>query len=106
MKGRMSFIAKLFGKSHSKGDGPTTDHDPLEPVPIPALVALLLRLEKQKGEPLTEQEVNEARDKAACIMLPLSARLHMDEKRGYRDINPERAWPEWLAFKEAQRNGV
>lgn len=102
----MSFISKLFGKSRSTSDGQSTENDPLEPVPIPALVALLLSLEKQKGTPLTEEEVNEARDKAVCIMLPLSAKLQMDEKRGYSDINPARAWPEWLAFKEAQRNGV
>lgn len=79
--------------------------DPLVPVPIPALGVLLLNLEKQKGVPLTEAEVVGARGKAVCMMLPLSAKREMDEKRGYRDIDPENVWNEWQAFKAEGQNG-
>jgi hypothetical protein len=75
----------------------------LIPVPIPALGVLLLNLERQKGSPLTEQEVCEARDKAVCMMLPLSKKVQMEAKRGYRDINPENVWLEWLAFRAEAR---
>ena len=106
----MSFLSKLFGKAPPPADvqatSPTND-DPLIPVPIPALGVLLLNLENQKGAPLSESEVIEARDKAVCMMLPLSAKVQMDEQRGYRDIDPENVWVEWLAFKaEAQGNAL
>jgi hypothetical protein len=106
----MSFLSKLFGKTPPPADASTsstTNNDPLIPVPIPALGVLLLNLEKQKGGPLSESEVIETRDKAVCIMLPLSAKVQMDEKRGYRDIDPENVWVEWLAFKaETQGNAL
>jgi len=103
----MSFFSKLFGKQEALS--PATNsreaEDPLVPVPIPALGVLLLNLEKQKGSALSEQEVLEARDKAVCMMLPLSKKKLMDEKRGYSDINPENVWAEWQAFRiEAQRD--
>ena len=71
----------------------------LVPVPIPALVAVLLNLERQKGRPLTEAEVCEVRDKAACMMMPLSVRDRIAERRGYADIDPEHAWAEWQAIR-------
>jgi hypothetical protein len=106
----MSFLSRLFGKAPPSSDAPApplTDDDPLVPVPIPALGVLLLNLEKHKGAPLSEAEVIEARGKAVCMMLPLSAKRAMDEKRGYRDIDPENVWSEWLAFKaEVQGNAL
>ena len=80
--------------------------DPLIPVPIPALGALLIALEKQKGARLTEREVLAARDKAVCVALPLSKKLALDEKRGYADLNPEHVWEEWLRLRaELQSSG-
>jgi hypothetical protein len=84
---------------------PSSDDEPLVITPIPALGVVLLNLEKQKGAPLSEAEVLEARDKAVCVALPLSKKLAIDEARGYQDINPERVWEEWLALK-AQLNNV
>ncbi|TDR79735.1 hypothetical protein [Paludibacterium purpuratum] len=106
----MSLLSRLFGKTSppedARASSPAND-DPLIPVPIPALGVLLLNLEKQKGSPLSESEVIEIRDKAVCIMLPLTAKVEMDEKRGYRDIDPENVWVEWLAFKaEAQGSAL
>jgi hypothetical protein len=71
----------------------------LIPVPVPALVALLLSLEREKGQALTEAEVCDARDKCACIMMPLSVRDKMSESRGYVDIDPENVWAEWQAIR-------
>ena len=75
------------------------EQDDLIITPVPALVAVLLNLEMQKGSPLTEAEVIEARDKAACIAMPRSAHNAVVESRGYADIDPEHAWEEWLSFK-------
>jgi hypothetical protein len=83
-----------------RGETNKEDHEPLVPTPIPALVVILLNKEKRKGSPLTEGEVIEIRDKAACIMLPLSEKRAMEEARGYADIDPEFAQPQW---QEARR---
>jgi len=67
--------------------------------PVPALVAVLLRLEQEKGSPLTEAEVIAARDGAACIAMPRHAYEAVTAARGYEDINPELAWEEWQRIK-------
>ena len=67
----------------------------LQIVPVPALVAVLYHKESEKGSPLTEAEVLEIRDKAACIAMPRFAFLQVEAQRGYRDINPDFAWEEW-----------
>jgi hypothetical protein len=100
----MSLFSKFFGKPKEAPLAEVSapgDQEALVPVPIPALGVLLLHLEKRKGSPLSEAEVLEARDKAACIMLPVTAKRAMDEKRGYEDINPENAWSEWQVFRAA-----
>jgi len=71
------------------------EQEELVPVPIPALIAILLNQEQEKGTPLTEQEVIEIRDNAVCIMMPISSIKAMEESRGYADLNPEYVWEEW-----------
>lgn len=73
--------------------------------PVPALVAVLMHLEQEKGSPLTEAEVLTARDNEACIAMPRSAYQAVSDARGYADIDPERPWAEWLAFRAAQSGG-
>ena len=73
--------------------------DPILIVPVPAFVAVLLNLEREKGAPLTEREVLSARDNAACIAM---RRSHLDmivATRGYDDIDMENAWEEWQAVR-------
>ena len=67
----------------------------LAPIPIPALIAILLKSEHEKGSPLTEDEVLRIRDNAACIMLSLSAKNELEESRGYPDISQEYVWEQW-----------
>lgn len=70
---------------------------------VPALVALLLNAENTKGTPLTEAEVLEIRDNAACIALPAAVALSMENERGYRDLVAEDCWEEWQQYRrEAQ----
>jgi len=66
--------------------------DDLIITPVPALVAVLLAKEKEKGAPLTQVEVEQIADKAECIAMPRHARKKVDETRGYQDIDPEQAW--------------
>lgn len=73
--------------------------DPLIPVFIPALVVLLAHDEREKGSPLTRDEVIAIRDRGVCMMLKQSMAIEMGEKRGYHDINPEFAWEEWQVVR-------
>lgn len=66
---------------------------------VPPLITLLLNRESEKGSPLTEDEVNSIRDDATAISLDSETALAMMESRGYRDIDPENCWAEWLAFR-------
>ena len=68
-------------------------------VPVPALMAVLLALETEKGAPLTEDEVIRARDNAEAIAMPKSAFDAVTEGRGYLDLDPENIWEEWLEFR-------
>ena len=54
---------------HSRKKKPEEPKERLVPTPIPALVAILLNKEREKGSPLTEDEVLEIRDNAVCMML-------------------------------------
>jgi len=72
-----------------------TDDQQLVPVFVPALSATLLSAEDKKGEPLTHDEVIRIRDKSPCIMLAVDDARKMDERRGYRDIDPENCWYDW-----------
>lgn len=79
--------------------------DDLILTPVPALVAVLLAKEKEKGESLTKDEVERIRDQAECIAMPRDARKMVDESRGYMDIDPERAWEGWQNARTELGNG-
>lgn len=64
-------------------------------VHVPALVAVLLDREKEKGAPLTQAEVLSIRDNASCIAMPRFAQMQVEQGRGNADIDPENAWREW-----------
>ena len=68
-------------------------------VPVPSLVSSLLALEKEKGSPLTEDDVLEATEKAPSIAMPAYALAAVAEGRGYDDIDPENVWVEWQAAR-------
>ena len=68
-------------------------------VPVPALVAVLLAAEREKGAPLTEEEVLTMRDNAASIAMDRSAYEAISERRGYDDIDPENAWADWQVIR-------
>lgn len=76
----------------------------LVPVFLPALVAILVHEEDKKGVPLTRDEVESIRDKAACIMMKINDARVMDESRGYTDIDPENCWYDWqMTRREMER---
>jgi hypothetical protein len=86
-------------------NGPMSEgrDEPLIPVHVPALVQMLILKEREKGSPLTRDEVNEIRDNGGCIMLPQSEALKLAEGRGHQDIDPDNAWDQWQAVRENLR---
>ena len=74
----------------------TEDNGNLIICPVPSLVATLLSKERDKGSPLSEEEVLEIRDNAPSIALTAEDQQRLIERRGYEDIDPEDAWNEWV----------
>jgi hypothetical protein len=72
-----------------------SDSEELIIYPVPSLVGTLLNRERAKGSPLTEQEVIQIRDACPCIALRPEDVSKIEERRGYKDIDPERCWEEW-----------
>lgn len=77
---------------------------------IPSLVATLLSREREKGSPLTEEEVIDIRDNAPAKRLTLAEAGAVEARRGYKDIDPERCWEEWqevrLQFVDEEEGGA
>jgi hypothetical protein len=66
---------------------------------VPSLAALLLSAEKKKGQPLTQSETEALRDRAsATVVLPTSEK-QVEDRRGYKDIDPAHAWQEWQVLR-------
>jgi len=65
------------------------------PVFIPSLALMLAHAEEQKGEPLTESQVQKVRDTAPCVLMERADAEKMREERGFRDVNPEDCWADW-----------
>ena len=76
-----------------------SDDAELIPVFIPALGTMLLSAEDKKGEPLTNDEVIEIRDNAACIMMTVADATKMAGSRGYDDLDPENCWYDWQMLR-------
>ena len=72
-----------------------SDSEELIIFPIPSLVATLLNRERAKGSPLTEQEVIQIRDACPARALRPEDVRKIEERRGYKDIDPENCWEEW-----------
>ncbi len=75
------------------------DDADLIPVFIPALGAVLIAAEDEKGQPLTDDEVLSIRDNAACIMMTHADAAKLAESRGYDDLDPENCWYDWQMLR-------
>ena len=66
---------------------------------MPPLTSLLLRAEEMKGSPLTEEEVLRVRGRSICMTMRPEHALALEEKRGYRDLDPEDCWAGWQRLR-------
>ena len=78
--------------------------EPMITVFLNPLSMLLAARERQKGSPLTEAEVLEVRDGAACTQMPRSQaeRFYaaLDVQMPIARLDPERIWEEWQAVRD------
>jgi hypothetical protein len=71
------------------------DESPLVPMALPALLVLLLAVEKEKGRELRKEDVLAVRDQAVFAMVPARVKAGVEASRGYVDIDPDHVWMEW-----------
>ena len=62
---------------------------------IPSLVSVLHEREREKGSPLTEEEVLAIRNGAVAVKVPEAVAKALDLERGYKDIDPVDCWEQW-----------
>ncbi|HZW91117.1 MAG TPA: hypothetical protein VFF12_18705, partial [Myxococcaceae bacterium] len=67
----------------------------LIPVFAPNLADVLASREREKGDALTEGEIEQIRDAAVCIMLAVDDAREMERARGYVDVDPDDCWADW-----------
>jgi hypothetical protein len=67
---------------------------------VPPLAFILEQAERNKGEPLTEAEVNSIRDRAPAIQMDRADFVQWAASRP-RDIDPDDAWAEWQARRHS-----
>jgi hypothetical protein len=67
---------------------------------IPALAAILLAAERQNGAPLTKEQVEALRDKSVAMAVNAEVAKSLEEKRGYRDVDPIDTWSAWQALRD------
>ena len=75
------------------------DDEQLVPIFMPALSAVLLSAEDNKGEPLTYDEVIQIRDESPCIMMRVEHAHQLAESRGFDDIDPQNCWYDWQQLR-------
>lgn len=74
--------------------------DELDFVFMPSLVYLLNYMEKEKGAPLSKEEVENIRDNAVCMTIAKVRLRAVEEKRGCKDIDPDNCYEEWCKYRE------
>jgi predicted nucleotidyltransferase len=78
------------------------DEERSTPVFMPMLAVLLAITERNKGAPLSRDEVLAVRDKAPRIMMTRSDAAAFAAKRG-SDIDQARAFESWQEFRASQQ---
>ena len=76
-----------------------SDSPPLVIYCIPSLVSTLHEREREKGSPLTEEEVITIRNGCKALKVPETVAQAVDQERGYKDIDPLHCWEQWQTMR-------
>ncbi len=67
---------------------------------MPALCVVLRALEDKAEAPLTQQQVEAARDRAPCVAMEPRDAPTLERSRGYSDLEPELVWLQWQLVRQ------
>jgi hypothetical protein len=73
----------------------------LFPVFMPSLLWRFRLAEEQSGSPLTSTEAKAIRDNAVGVLLPEPIALRLQQRRGFRDLDPDRFWTDWQQVRSS-----
>jgi hypothetical protein len=73
----------------------------LFPVFMPSLLRRFREAEQESGSPLTCYQAQEIRNTAVGILLPGPIALRLEERRGFRDLDPDAFWTDWQQTRVA-----
>ena len=79
----------------------TKYEDELDFVFTPSLLYLLNYMENEKGSPLNKEEVENIRDNAVCMSIAKIRLRAVEEKRGFKDIDPDNCYEEWCKYRDS-----
>src|SRR5438045_3444908 len=76
----------------------------LYPVFMPCLLTRFRQAEQKAGSPLTPVQAQEICSHAVGIMVSEDLVAKLEQRRGFRDLDPEHPWNEWQRVRaEADR---
>lgn len=94
----------MFGWLKKRHTSANPENEPMVKVYLNPLLMMLVAAEKNKGSPLTEQEVLAVRDSTASIDMPASKAAvfysSLDARVPVPRLDPDRLWVEWQEIRE------
>jgi hypothetical protein len=68
---------------------------------MPSLLSRFREAEAESGSPLNSKQAEEIRESAVALLLPEPAALKLEERRGFRDLDPDSFWTEWQQIRSS-----
>ena len=69
---------------------------------MPSLLACFRNAERESGSSLTLEEAQKIRRTAVAVVLNEEVALKMEQRRGFRDLDPISFWSEWQALSRSE----
>jgi hypothetical protein len=67
------------------------------PVFMPSLFRLFREAERKSGAPLSRRDAKEIRAKAVATFVTENFAAELEQRRGFRDLDPHDSWNDWQA---------
>jgi hypothetical protein len=71
------------------------------PVFMPSLLSRFREAEAESGSPLTSKQAEQIRENAVVLLIPEQTALKLQERRVFRDLDPDRFWTDWQQLRRS-----